>query len=263
MIKVPQNIGPETTEALNALIAASDKFRDWNSPEIQTLVHATGKLQKADARVAFICRGSLAAICGEVDLVEEYFRKALLLPDTNSTKYEYHIALANAGLYAKAHALGAWLLEPRRGFFPTMWERAISMGQIRAVCKHVADAQRMYPELLDTSFDVVEKADSVMKERGLTDEAIASVLDCMGVVQRAHRIMFHGQLVAALKIMRPPEDPPYLYLSMALDTDVTEVRRMNRELATAVIEQLPNGIFPPGVVAAFSRGHLTELKAAA
>lgn len=263
MIKAPQSISTETTDALNALIAASDRLRDWNSAEIQSLVHATERLQRIDAREAFVRRGFIAAICGELDRMDEYFRKAMLLPNEIPTKHEFHAALGNAGLYGRAHQLGGWLLDPKRGFFPSIWERAISMGQILAVSARIPDAKKTFPELSDSDFGQVERAAAVMQERGLTDEDIASVFDRMGEVQRAHRIMFHGQLISALRVMTPPEDPPYLYFSISLDTSVTEIHQMNRELTAAIVERLPQGAFPQGIVASFSKAHRAELQAAA
>jgi hypothetical protein len=75
--------------------------------------------------------------------------------------------------------------------------------------------------------------------------------------------MFAGQLVSILKVIRPPEDPAYLYFAMQLDASFDEIHAMNRELARLVVEKLPAGAFPQGMVATFSKAYPTELRAAA
>jgi len=263
MIKVPQTLAGETAEALNALIAESDRFRDWNAAEIQSLVRATEKLQKVDARQAFIRFGAIAAICGNVDGLFEYFKKALLLPGELETKHEFFVSLANAGLYGKAQEIGSWLLDPRRGFFPKIWQRAASMGQILAVWNRLPDAKKTYPDLSDVDFSNLDRAVAVMKQHQLSDQHIVSIFDLMGEIQRAHKIMFSGALISILRVMRPPEDPPYLYFAIPLDANVSEIHAMNRELARVVVAKLPEGAFPHGMVASFAKAHPVELLAAA
>lgn len=263
MIKVPQTLAAETTEALNALIAESDRIRDWDSSEILTLRRAAEKLQKVDARQAFICLGSIAAICGNLEALHEHFQKALQLPDESQTKAEYFVSLANAGLYSKAHELGKWLLEPRRGFFPRTWERAVSVGLAREVWNRLSDAKRTFPELSDVDFSVVGAAAAVMQERQLSDHSIASVFDLMGEIQRTHGIMFAGSMISSLKVMRPPEDPPYLFLTISLDANVSEVQAMNRKLASLVVERLSGGAFPQGLVATFAKAFTARIRATA
>jgi hypothetical protein len=261
--KVPQTVGGEVTADTNALMYESDRLRDWNAPEIQDLRRRIEKLQKVDAREAFVRFGALAGICGNVDALFEYYRKALLLPGEAETKHEFWAAMVNAGLYSKAQEIGTWLLDPKRGFFPKTWEAAVSIGQVLAVWNRLQEAKRTYPDLSDVDFSLLERAAAVMRERKLTDENISSILSLMGEIQRAHRIMFSGTLASILKVLRPPEDPPYLYFAMRLDASVGVIHAMNRELARLVVEKLPDGAFPQGMVASFAKAPPVELHAAA
>lgn len=261
MNKIPQTLGEEVAAGLSALIEESDRFRDWNSPEIQSLRFSIERLQKVDAREAFIRFGWLAAICGELSALSEYYKKALLLPDQATTKHEFWISMANAGLYREAREIGSWLLDPKRGFFPKAWERAVSLGQLLEVWDRLPDAKRTYPNLSEVDFSQLERAVLVMRERGLNDQDVLSIFSLVGEVQRAHRIMFAGDMPSILKVMRPPEDPPYLYFAMPVDANVREIHAMNRELARLVIER--HGAFPTGMVASFTKSPRVELRAAA
>ncbi|HXM83635.1 MAG TPA: hypothetical protein VN929_17115 [Burkholderiales bacterium] len=263
MNQIPQTLGGEVTADINALISESDRLRDWNAPEIQVLLRRIEKLQKVDARDAFVRFGALAAICGNVDALFEYYRKALLLPGEAETKHEIWVSMGNAGLYSQAQEIGTWLLDPKRGFFPKIWEEAVSIGQVLAVWNRLQEAKRTYPDLSDVDFSLLERAAAVMRERKLTDENIGSILNLMGDIQRAHRIMFSGTLASILKVLRPPDDPPYLYFAMPLDASVGEIHAMNRELARLVVEKLPEGAFPQGMVASFAKAPPVELRAAA
>jgi len=263
MIIVPQTLATEVGDALNALIKESDRFRNWDDAKVQTVFRAIEKLQKVEAREAFVRFGALAAICGNVDDMVAYYHKALLLPGEVGTKHEFWVSLANAGLYSKAQEIGSWLLDPRRGFFPKVWQQAVSLGKVLEVWNRLSDARRTYPDLSQVDFSTVENAVAVMGAHGLSDQDIGSVLDLMGEIQRAHRIMFSGGLVSILRVMRPPEDPAYLYFAMPLDASVDEIHAMNRELARLVVERLPEGAFPQGMVAAFAKAYLIELRAAA
>ncbi len=263
MNKVPQTLHKEVTEGINALIYESDRLRDWNAPEIQVLLRRIEKLQKVDAREAFVRFGALAAICGNVDALFEYYRKAVLLPGEAETKHEFWASMGNAGLYSEAQEIGTWLLDPKRGFFPKIWERTVSIGQVLAVWNRLQEAKRTYLDLSDVDFSLVERAAAVMRERKLTDENIGSILSLMGEIQRAHRIMFSGALASIPKVLRPPEDPPYLYFAMPLNASVGEIHAMNRELARLVVEKVPAAAFPQGLVASFTKARPVELRAAA
>lgn len=260
---LPQTVGDEVSAEINALIAASDRLREWNSQEVRAVFRRIEQLQKVDARGAFIFFGALAAICGEIEHVSEYYRKALYLGNEAETKYEFWISMGNAALYSRAHEIGAWLLDPKRGFFLKMWKKALSLGQVRAVLGRLPEAKRTYPELTDEDFSVLENAAHVMGDTSLTDEKIAAVFDAMGEIQRTHRIMFSGRFVSELSVMRPPDEPAYLYFQIRLDTSVGEIHGMNRDLARMIVAQLPEGAFPPGMVASFAKAEPAELRAAA
>lgn len=261
MDKLPQTIGDEVSGALNALIAQSDHFRDWNAPEVRELFHRIEKLQKVDARDAFVRFGCLAAICARVDDVLEYFRKALQHPDVAVTNGEYLGAAANAGMYGKAHEIGNWLLEPRRQCFPGICFKVASLGLIQGVWDRLSDAIRSFPEFAKEDFSQVEAAAKLMRERGLQDADIASVFDVMGEVQREHGYMFSGKFVSDFRVIRPPEDPAYLYFTLPIDADVASVHAMNRKLAAKIVGTL--GAFPQGIVATFAKALPVELRAAA
>ncbi len=263
MINLPQAIASETVDSLNALLMESDRFRNWNDAEAQTLIRAIEKLQKVDAREAFVRFGGLAAICGNVGDVLAYYEKALRLPGEPETKQEFWTSLGNAGLYGKAQEIGSWLLDPKRGFFPRVWKMAVGKGQVREVWERLSDAKRTYPELSQVDFSTVENAAGLMESLGLSDQDVISVLDLMGEIQRAHGIMYSGKLVTILRVMRPPDDPPYLYFAMPLDTSVVEIHAMNRELARLVVERLPAGAFPQGMAASFTKTETSALRAAA
>lgn len=263
MNPIPQTAGEEITTAINALIYASDRMRNWDDPEIRDLFERIRKLQKVDARDAFVRFSALAAVCGRVDDVLEYGRKALQLPGEAETKHEYWVNLGNIGLYSEAHKISSWLLEPRRHFFPRIWERAVSTGQVLGVWDRVREAKRAFSDLEQTDFSALQRAAEVMTERKLGDSQIASVFDLMGEVQRSHRTMFAGQLAATMKALRPPEEPSYLYFSMPIDASTSEIHAMNRELAALVVKKLPHGAFPDGLVTSFTRAPAVELRAAA
>jgi hypothetical protein len=263
MINLPQTLATEVGDAVNALIHESDRFRNWNDAEVRTVVRTIEKLQKVDAREAFVRFGAIAAICGNVDDVFAYYDKALRLPGEAETKHEFCASLGNAGLYSKAQEICSWLLDPKRGFFPKVWQRAVGLGKVLEVWNRLSDAKRTYPDLSQVDFSTVENAVAIMGAHGLSDQDIVSVLDLMGEIQRAHRIMFSGALVSILKVMRPPEDPPYLYFTIPLDAGVGEIHAMNRELARLVVERLPEGAFPQGMVASFAKAEPLALRAAA
>lgn len=260
---VPQTLATEVGDAINTLISESDRFRNWNDAEVQAVVRTIEKLQKIDARVAFVNFGALAAICGNVDDIFAYYDKALRLPGEAETKHEFWASMANVGLYGKAQEIGSWLLDPRRGFFPRVWQRAVSLGNVLEVWNRLPDAKRTYPDLSQVDFSTVENAVAVMGTHGLSDQDIGSVLDLVGEIQRAHRIMFSGLLASILRVMRAPEDPAYLYFSIPLDAGVDEIHAMNRELARLVVERLPEGAFPQGMVASFAKAYPIELLTAA
>ncbi|NGZ98672.1 MAG: hypothetical protein CV089_21585 [Nitrospira sp. WS110] len=262
MKKLPQTIGNEVVEQLNDLIGKSDRFRDWDSREIQVLRHRIRELQKVDARDAFVRFGALAALCGRVDDVREYLRKALTLPDHESTKHEFWASYCNVGLYREAQELGAWLLDPRRGFFTTLWNGCISIGLVRTVAAVHSDAMRLYrEELAHCDFSVLEEAATVMQERDLHDGDVGAALELAGEVQRAHKIMFTGELATSVKVIRPPEDLPYLYFAVQLDAPIEEIHAMNRELARLIAEKM--GAYPSGLVVSFAKALPVEMRAAA
>ncbi|MGV3627562.1 MAG: hypothetical protein ACO1PN_07735 [Betaproteobacteria bacterium] len=263
MNNVPQTIGNEIGDALNAIIRQSDKFRNWEDPEIQSIVNAIDKLKKIDARGAFSRLGAVAAICGRADDVSAYYAKAVLLPDLEETKAEFYISMGNAGLYSKAHEIGKWLLDPKRGFFPTLWRRAVCFGQILEVSNRLADAKKTYPDLSKEDFSVVGSAADVMHARGLSDKDVVAVFDLMGEIQRKHGIMFAGYFGSSIKIVSPPEDQPYIYMTIPLSESVQFIHSLNRDLTKLIVEKMPNGAFPQGLVMSFAKAESVKLLEAA
>ena len=263
MTQVPKTLGNEIGDALNELIRQSDAFRNWNSPEIQAIAHEIEKLKKVDARRAFGLLGALSAICGRADDVSVYYSKAAYLPDLQATKLEFYLSFCNVGLYSKAREIGSWLLDPKRGFYPAYWKRAACFGQIIEVATILPDAKRTYQDLSKEDFFVVEDAASVMRIRGFGDAEISSVLELMGEVQRKHGIMFAGYFGSSIQVVRPPEDEPYLYVTIPVSKSVEFVHAMNRDLIKLIVEKMPDGIFPGGLVMSFAKAELQELREAA
>ncbi len=263
MNPVPETLAAEIQESLNQLLFQSEKFRDWESPEIQTIIDSLQKLKKIDARMAYCQLGTLSAICARVDDLFDYYSKAAHLPDLQSTNSDFYLSFCNAGLYGKAHELGSWLLSPKRGFFPKFWNRVASFGQILEVSKLLPDAKRTYPDLAAGDFAVVVDAASVMSLRGFDDDKIFVLLDLMGEVQRKHGTMFAGDVGFSIRVMRPPEDEPYLYLTIPVNESMDYVHAMNRDLTRLIVERLPDGIYPPGLVMSFAKARLETLREAA
>ena len=261
MSRAPQTVGSEVGDAINSLIREGDRFKDWDAPRIHTLRRQIDQLQKVDARYAFTARGQLAAICGNISGVRENYRKALQHPDQPTTKHEFWVAMANVGLYSEAREIGEWLLEPRHQFYAQAWQKAMSLGQFGAVWARLPAAKRLWPDLQKEDFSLLERVVAVMGERSLKDESITAVLALMGDIQREHRIMFAGLLVTSVKVMRPPEEPPYLYLVLPLDTDAAEIHAMNRKFTGLVVRKL--GAFPDGLVMSFEKAPPAEFRAAA
>ena len=260
---VPETLAKEINDGINALILASDEFRDRADAEVVSLFDAAEKLQKVDARASFSLRGSLSAVCGDVDGVREYFRKALYQPNTESTRLEYWIALTNVGLYSEAAKEVAWLLNPRLHMFPTIWERAASSGLVLAVADLLPKARQTFPELAKADTAAIERIAQFMTERSLADAQVTELLDLMGEIQRSNRIMFAGQLISYAKVMSPPDDPPYLYVTMRVQVNHDQLHQMNRDLVRQVVQRLPGGSFPAGLVAAFQKAPAAQLRAAA
>src|SRR6266700_2596755 len=92
MIIVPKTLASEVGDAINVLLKESDRYRNWDDVEVQTVLREIKKLQKIDARVAFVQFGALAAICGNVGDVVTYYKKALLLPGEPETKHEFWVS---------------------------------------------------------------------------------------------------------------------------------------------------------------------------
>ena len=172
--------------------------------------------------------------------------------------------MSNAGLYGKAHELGKWLLNPpSRGFFPRHWKRAACFGQILEVSNLIADAKKTYLDLIKEDFSLVENVAAVMLARGLSDKDLAAVFDLMGEIQLNHGIMFAGYFGSSLKVVRPPDDPPYIYLTIPLDESAEFVHSMNRDLTKLIVEKMPNGTFPQGLVMSFAKAESVKLLEAA
>ena len=263
MTNLPQTLADEAVDGLNALIEESDRFRDWDSDEIQTLIRLVEKLQKVDAREAFVRFGAIAAICGNVDDVFKFYSKAMHLPGETETKPEFWSSLGNVGLYGKAQEIGTWLLDPKRGFFQKVWSKAVAMGQILEVWNRLTEAKKIYPELSQVDFSTLESAATLMETLAISDLDVVSILDLMGEIQRAHRIMFSGQLGSMFRVMRPPEDPPYIYITLPMNASFDEIHAMNRELARLVVEKLPEGVFTKGIVTSFAKAYPAEILVAA
>jgi hypothetical protein len=131
------------------------------------------------------------------------------------------------------------------------------------VWNRLSDAKKTFPELSDVDFSGLDAIAGVMQDREIADSDIVSILDLMGRIQHEHRIMYSGSLVLTVRVVRPPEDPPYLYVTLPLKVDFDEMHAMNRKLAKLVVAGMPGGALPQGIVASFVIDSLVEMRAAA
>lgn len=261
MSQVPQTLGEEITDEINAYINQGDRFQDWDSPSVVALRTRIEKLQKVNAREAFVSFGSLAAICGYVEGVRDFYRKAMYLPDKDATNAEFYTSFGNVGLYGEAQDIGIRLLDVQRQMYTKIWKKAVSLGLIQTVLSQLPYAKRNWPELNEVDFGPVERVGAVMREHDVSDKQIGAILDLMGEVQRAHRTMFAGKTVGEFKVISPPEEPQYVFMSVSIDASVPDVHAMNRDLARLVVERM--GAFPSGLVGTFTKAIPTEVRAAA
>ena len=251
MNTAPKTIEQEIAEAINALLSRGDRFWDWNGVEVTEIRDKISKLQKVDSREAFAQHGALAAICGRPEDLAEFYRKARLLPNKTETDNQFWRCFSNVGQYSFAHSIGSKLLDPKLGFFPKYWERAVSGGHIREVYENWSATEKTFPDLNKEDLGVVRDAARVMIDRGLSDADIVAILDLMGEVQREHQIMFSGQHPLILRVIEESEDPSYLYAVMHIDATIDEVQAMNRKVAALVAQRL--GAFPSGLVMSFRK----------
>jgi hypothetical protein len=248
----PATTAKELTERLNALIRTHD-FWNISDTFVAELLHEAEKLQRADARESFVLRGSVYAMCGDVEQTLHWYDKALKHPDVLATRCAMWISFGNLGLFKLAHEHGSWLLDAKRAMFANAWSRALTMGHVLETRDRLADNLRTFPELARVDFSLVHEAAEVMQIHGLTDAQLVSVLDLAGEIFREERTGFASALHDWLKIIRPPEDPPYLHFGVPVNVSPTKVAEMNKTLSRRVVERLPNGVFPPGVVVSFTK----------
>ena len=257
MTPIPETIAKAVSESILALFNESDRFHDWDSPEITAIRDEITKLQKVDAQAAFKNFGSVAALCGRKEDLRQFFRKSCLLPDRRSNEFSFWLNFANAGEYAEAREIGSKLLQPKLGFFPRLWEKAVARGQIREVVDLWPVAKRTFLDLDDKDLDPVRKIDEVLRTWGITDADLIAILEILGAVQQSHRIMFSGARPLNFDVMEgDPDGPAYVYATMFIDAPIEEVQIMNRKVANAVAEKL--GAFPSGLVMAFRKARARE-----
>lgn len=255
---IPQTLAAKVTESLNELINQSDGFRSAESPEISSILEDIRKLQATEPAEALVRRGAIAALCADVEQLEKLYQEATA--NNSFVKQEFAVNFANAGAYRRAYEISAPLLDPKQGFFSSLWRRAMAFGYLAAISQGLPSARKMFKSLADEDFTLIDSASRAAKEHALSDEMIVSVFEIAGNIQRQHRMMFAGA-GPRLTVVKPAEESPYIQFSIPIDLPAGEIRQMNRELAHVVAERL--GGYPDGLVLTFRKSEIEKQRAAA
>jgi hypothetical protein len=247
----PETLARDITDGINRLLQQSDEFRSIDSPQVLALLEQIEKFSDIDPAEALVRRAAISAICGRAEDLPSLYARALDLSAGGDVRHEFWVNFCNVADYRRAAEVGAWLLDPKNGFFPSVWKQALALGQIRLVASHLMKAQNMFrTKLADEDFSVLGQATKAMQSHALTDQAVIDVLDIAGQIQRAHGIMYSG-IGPSLNVMAPPDEPAYLSVHIPVDVQTTKVHQMNRDLGRAIVERLPARKFPEGLVVSF------------
>jgi hypothetical protein len=191
MNAIPQPKTHQIVDRINALQAASPRFIDTSdvtplSREWRAIRQDIDQLMRVDACAAWELTGSWRALAGDVEGAEAAFRNSVALGQTGVNRENWMITRLNLGLFSKAQALFRDLCSTPNPNIAAIARYGFLAGAIGRTAALIDDMREMRIDLDAAWCAEVMEAHSILSDANVSDEQIASRLDCGGTVLRRH-----------------------------------------------------------------------------
>ena len=258
----PATITKELWDHVNRLIVGVTEYTGLTM-EMRQVLKRIETLKNADPGQAFFLQAGVYQLTGDVDSMFEALRKARAL--VGPVEYAIHSIppLLNTGFYTLAQNEARVASNPINGHFSAEINHAYVAGLFSTLSTYLDAADKLKLSIDECVRDKITQANAIAQHYELSEETIAGVLNEVGEVLRANRLIYFGEPSLTLWGFDKFEDvEPHISFDFQINRDVASIASLRDQLATRIATS-DLGRYPDGVVVRFSAIHRARELAAA
>lgn len=232
----PATIASDVLGEIRALALSAGHYFSENAPEIRALAAAIDRLQKADAREAFLARAKLYMLCGDVDGAFGQLRKADALGFDRFAIAARAIVQINLGFVSDAQKSVAIAADPTGGYFSSYAPLVVNAGAIRTFEALLCSADKLQLEIDQDFSRKICDAASILAEANITDSEVGKYLDVVGEIMRENKVFYLGDS-PDLFVWAKDEANRFIHFTFKLPFDSKTAERLDTDLITRFVDR--------------------------
>lgn len=253
---------PELWEQVNRLAVSTTEYTGLTM-EMRQLLRRIDALKNADAGQAFLLQATVFQLVGNLDEMLDALRKARALVGPLEFAKCSVATYLNAGLYSQAQKEARISSNPINGAFSASIKHALMSGLFKTLTNYLEVADKLKLDVDEATRDQIAQANAIAEHYDLSEEIIAALLNEVGEVFRANRMIYFGEPTLTIWGFDKFEDvEPHISFDYLIDRDASNVANMREQLATQIAESAL-GCYPDGLVVRFSPANRQRELAAA
>lgn len=239
---IPATKTNELLQEASELLLNSSRYHSMNEWVHKRLQREAENLMQADAFGAHILLGKLHESCGNVEEMRHHYENASKIGDKSVASGFLTAGMVNTGNFSEAqkHYIAAG--NPVYGNFLEDRQLGLACFAIMQVVEYLKQAERMQLDLTGFPSDTFHRIAYVMEKTGMTDAALAEMLDIAGEVMRRHSL-FYKNALPDIEV-DDQSSAPCIYATYRFEISPSEAADMYDELTSSIVskmDHIPDG----------------------
>ena len=241
----------ELWEQVNSLAVRVTEYTGLTM-EMRQLLKRIEALKNADPGQACLLQASVYQFVGDIDETLDALRKARTMVGPVEFAKTSVTTYMNTGLFSLAQKEARISSNPINGEFSACIKHALMVGLFKTLSNYLDVADKLKLSVDDDMREQIAQANAIVEHYDLSEETIAALLDEVGEVFRANRMIYFAEPMLTIWGFDKFENvEPHISFDFFIDRDVNDVANLREQLATRIAES-EAGCYPDGLVVRFS-----------
>lgn len=210
--QLPATISNDLINETNSLLMNTGHYLDESNLSIKRLLAAAKKLMEANPFESHIVYALIYQICGDVAKVKDHLRIAKNLGDSLTTSRIATATNINLGFFSEAQQNYKQCGSPKTGNFLISLNAGYSCLSFYQICDFLDEAKKMGIDLKNVDLETAQKASSILRSAGVSQEELSAMIDIVGEILRENKLFYLNNL-PDIFIRDEPSDAPCVFIT--------------------------------------------------
>lgn len=192
----PATIASDLLGRINAILGRLDGYMDEDDALLAELIRETKKLVAVDPITGHIMYARIWQLAGNIDKARHHLDNAKKLTGRIEAEHASVPIFCNLGFFSDALVSARVAYHPATGCGFLIAEAILGIAccAFRTFDAFLTQAEEMKMDLsaITKNREVIARAARVLEAAGVTDDAVAKMIDIAGEVMRDHRLFYQG-----------------------------------------------------------------------